>query len=479
MKILKIPFLIFLTFFYVGCESLEVENVNEPETQRVLATPADYVNVLDGAALQYWNAIHKYSPYMTLLVAADFGSSSWGNFNMRSVGTVSEPYGLGDHAALENTVTANYTSYLETPYNNLYSIASSANDIVIAVNNSELGENEKNQSKAYAYFLRALGFGYLGLLFDQALIFDENTEDITALNYENFVSYPQVISQGITDLNNAIQAANGASEISITGFNGLTIDKQTLISLCNAYIAKFMIHGCRTQAETNQLDWNTVLQRTQAADINFDLSPLGDGGTNWWHAFFLSNNSGWIRLDQRIVNMVSPNSPYPYPADGYDSDENLLPTLDQRFGDNAKFSFAGAAPFRANRGIYFYSFWKFNEYENYRTGGLTDPMPSFQHIENRLNMAEAMIRLGMSGAAEIINESRVTTGGLAPATDGDADLLDKLFYERYLEAYEGPGNPFFDRRRTDDLGNKQFKHFPVPARNLNAWQAPLYTTGGE
>ena len=167
-----------------------------------------------------------------------------------------------------------------------------------------------------------------------------------------------------------------------------------------------------------------------------------------------------------------------HPADDYDSDAEIVPVIDQRFGNGKKFSFAGAAPFRANRGIYFYSFWKMNEYENYRTGGLTDPMPSFQHIENRLNMAEAMIRLGMSGAGEIINESRVSTGGLTPATDADTDLLDKLFYERYLEAYEGPGNPFFDRRRTDDLGNKQFRHFPVPARNLNAWEAELYTTGG-
>lgn len=93
-------------------------------------------------------------------------------------------------------------------------------------------------------------------------------------------------------------------------------------------------------------------------------------------------------------------------------------------------------------------------------------------------MAEALIRTNQSGAAEIINESRVGAGGLEAATEGDSDLLDKLFYERYLEAYEGPGNPFYDRRRTDDLGKKQFKHFPVPARNLNAWGASLYITGG-
>ena len=479
MKTIKsLYFLLFIALLH-GCEDLEIENFNEPETARVLSTPDDFINVLNGATLQFWNAIHKYSPYMTLSVAADHGSASWGNFNMRNVGTVGEPYGLGDHSALENTVTARYTAYLETPYNNLYSVASSANDIIIAVNNSDLGENEKNQAKAYAYFLRGLGFGYLGLLFDQALVFDENTPDITTLGYGDFESYPEVIAQGIADMQSAIQAANNAASISITGFNGLTIDKATLISLSNAYQAKFMIHGCRTEAETAQLDWNSVLQKTQAANVAFDLSPIGDGGSIWWHAFFLHNNSGWIRVDQKIINMVSANSPYPYPEDGYDSDEALLPTLDQRFGDNGKFSFAGPAGFRANRGIYFYSFWKFNEYENYRTGGSTDPMPSFEHIENRLNMAEALIRLNMPGAAAIINESRVNTGGLTPASDGDTDLLDKLFYERYIEAYEGPGNPFFDRRRTDDLGNRQFKHLPVPARNLNAWEAPLYTTGGE
>lgn len=466
-----------LNFFY-GCESLDVENFNEPETKRVLSTPADYVNVLDGAALQFWNGLHKDNPYMTLLVAADFGTSSWGNFGMRSVGTVSEPYGLGEHSAIENTVTANYTRYLEAPYENLYSITTSANDIIIAVNNSDLEEDEKNETKAYAYFIRGLGFGYLGLLFDKALVFDENIQNISELGYSDFVGYNEVIAQGIKDMQNAIEAANGANEISINGFNGISINKETLVSLSNAYQAKFMIHGCRTEAETNELDWNVVLKKTQDANVNFDLSPIGDGGTNWCHAFYRSNNSGWMRLDQKVVNMVSSASPYPYPSEGYESDESIIPNIDNRFGEGKKFSYAGAAPFRANRGIYFFSFWKFNEHENYRKN-LTDPMPSFQHVENKLNMAEALIRLEMGGAADIINETRVTVGGLAPATDTDTDLLQKLFYERYLESYEGPGNPFFDRRRSNDLGLKQFKHFPIPAKNLNAWQAPLYTTGGE
>jgi hypothetical protein len=69
-KISTIRFLLCLTFLQFGCEDLEVENLNEPETERVLATPEDYTSVMDGATLQFWNATHKDSPYMTLLVAA-------------------------------------------------------------------------------------------------------------------------------------------------------------------------------------------------------------------------------------------------------------------------------------------------------------------------------------------------------------------------------------------------------------------------
>ena len=43
---------------------------------------------------------------------------------------------------------------------------------------------------------------------------------------------------------------------------------------------------------------------------------------------------------------------------------------------------------------------------------------------------------------------------------------------------EYPGSPFFDRRRTDDLGPKQFKDLPIPALELQTIGAEVYTTGG-
>ena len=133
--------------------------------------------------------------------------------------------------------------------------------------------------------------------------------------------------------------------------------------------------------------------------------------------------------------MANPSAPYPFPEAG-----SYTPSLpdDLRFGQtDEKFLFAGAAPFRADRGIYFYSYWQFNEYQGYRST-LDTPMPSFQSVENSLNLAEAHIRLGIEGAAAIINATRVTDGGLDAAAESDTDLLTKLMYERYIEAYEGP-----------------------------------------
>lgn len=473
MKNLK--FLLFATVFILAsCEDLDVENTNNPSTEQVLATTDDYVSVLDGAAYQWWTSLHKYDPYMTLLVAADFGSSSWGNFNMRNVGTVGAPYGLGDHSALENTVTASETDYLEVPYNGMYAVISSANDVIV---NAQTIENasQKNDLLSYAYMLRGMAYGYLGLLFDKALVYDENTEGLTDKKFDDFVGYEAVLTQAQVDLNSAIGLFDSTSaSFSISGFNGLTVDADAAKSLCHAYAAKFLVHGARNSAETAAVDWNKVKEHATAASSP-NLSPIGDGGTLWWHAYYLMNNDGWIRLDQKVVNMANSNAPYPFPEAGA-----YTPSLpdDLRFGEtDEKFIFAGAAPFRPDRGVYFYSYWQFNEYQAYRST-LDTPMPSFQSVENSLNLAEAHIRLGIPGAAAIINATRVTNGGLDAATDSDTDLLDKLMYERYIEAYEGPGNPFFDRRRSDDLGSKQFTHLPVPKSNLDSWGAPGYTTGG-
>ena len=478
--------LILITTVFISCEDVDIPNYDDPDLATTLYNPNDYPVVLGGAYYAWWDALHKSSPYMTLSVAADHGSSSWGNFNMQNVGTVTEPYGLGTHIPLNNTQTAPYRNYLENPWYGLYSAISTANDILRGIRISENtvmnGSTDiTDDTIAQALFIRGLGYGYLGLLFDQGFIVDENFtyEELKQLKTKDLVPHSNLINQSISDLEEAIGIIEGLSKFSITQFNGLILDKSPSLQLANTFIAKILANSARTELESSAIDWNKVKIAAEKG-IEFDFAPIGDGGTNWWHAFRNHSDSGWIRVDQKIVNMANPTAnPFPFPKDSYD-----IPTTfeDQRFGDensNKWFTVSGSPVFRPDRGIYFFSYFKFNKYEEYKNDQ-SKPMVSVTSEDNDLLLAEAIIRTegDLFQAATLINKTRVFNGGLAPATSGDADLLDKLFYERYLEAYETPGNPFFDRRRTGTLGNKQFTQFPIPARELNTLEAPLYTFGG-
>jgi hypothetical protein len=110
----------------------------------------------------------------------------------------------------------------------------------------------------------------------------------------------------------------------------------------------------------------------------------------------------------------------------------------------------------------------------------------FSKVENDLLKAEAMIRSGgsESQAANLINNTRVQKGGLDPASSGDADLMRKLYYERFVETLMTyPLVPYYDRRRTTvedmQLRPGTVRHLPVPYQELVLHDYDIYTFGGE
>jgi hypothetical protein len=109
----------------------------------------------------------------------------------------------------------------------------------------------------------------------------------------------------------------------------------------------------------------------------------------------------------------------------------------------------------------------------------TGNVDHFLKAENDLYLAEAKIHLNESGAAALINNSRVGIGGLPPATDGDPDLMEKLFYERYVECdLVWPHLGYFDKRRLGQLLPGTAWEFPIPAPELISHGQTVYTFGG-
>ena len=477
----KILLLFGILLFVTSCEETDIPNPNSPTAAAVLGAPTDYQTIIDGAYYSWWNALHKYDPYFTLNVAADFATSSWGNFGMRDVGTVATPYGVGDHSAINNSTTYASRAFITVPYYGLSEAIVGVNTIFneININDTKVietdGTDNTNHVLATGYFVRGISYGYLSLLFDKSFIFIEGGDPAT-LTADVLKPYTEVYAQAISDLEEAITLGNALSSMEVNGFNGLTLNKTEFLQLANSYIAKFTAQLARTGSENTSSDWAKVLSSANAG-IDYDLAPIGDGGTSWWHGNYYFGNPGWVRLDQKVVKMVDSSQPYPFPASGSYTIPATMP--DARFGVGKDFVPQASIPFREDRGTYFYSYYAIQKYIAYASD-LTLPMVTFPEVENDLLKAEALIRTNgdKEMAATLINKTRVTRGGLAPASATDADLLDKLFYERYLNAYEGPGSAFFDRRRTDDLGSKQFKELPIPALELQTIGAEVYTTGG-
>jgi len=94
----------------------------------------------------------------------------------------------------------------------------------------------------------------------------------------------------------------------------------------------------------------------------------------------------------------------------------------------------------------------------------------------------ALIRTGgnLVTASTLINNTRVTRGGLAAATPADltAGLLTKLQYEQDIELMGLGDAVFFNRRRIDGLEPKTPHQMPVPAKELQVLRKALYTYGG-
>jgi len=491
MKILKFKNIIYISFIllFISCDDEidDVTNLNNPDTGQVLSVGSDLNAVVGGGYTTWWQANNR-DTYAALSVAADHGTASWGNYGMRSLSW--EP-----RNAILNAASWSDANVVEQPWQGNYGAISSASDVLGVINNDgiewiEAGVDRTPQVKASAHFLRGLGYGYLGLLFDKGFVVNENTNLSQKLP---FVPYSELIAQAIADLDACIALAS-SNDFTITDnfINGVMPTSAELIKICNSFKARFIVQSARNLTETNAIDWNTIKTLTENG-ITEDFGPTGDNGVIWWSNVFVFSDSpnGFGdfggRLDMRVVNLLDPSQPEFYPAtSGEVLDNPEMTTADARVGDGKDFEFRPDIKFFPSRGQFHFSHYINRRYfnsANFSDGVDSKQLKSFMLEDNRLLFAEAQARLDELGnAVTTINESsRVTRGNLTPlaASASKTEIIDAIFYERYIELFNsGCGTGFFDRRRTNQLQVGTFRHFPVPATELQVIGEELYTFGG-
>lgn len=488
---------------FVSCEDLEVENLNALDINGVLANPGEFPALVQGAYGQWWNQTQISYPNMYLSVAAQVMSSSWTNYAMFDAGRIPPRPFVNSNTASTRLVNRN-------PWRGIYNSIGPVNDVLKVMNanfdgkaiDPATGVDNTAVVLANARMMQGLALGWVSLIFDQGFIVDETLTD-DELGSLEFQGYRETADAAKARFLEAAAIFDANPDINFNGFNGVTLPAAEAARFARSYAAKIEVFSARNAEQTvSETDWNEVLQLTTNG-ITGDIAPSGDGGNQWWtRALRNGQFAGWVRVSQRMINMMEggsggrdilnvadtdpthPTAPYPW-ADNVLSYPDITTPRDQRISTD--FTYNAGVPFRSDRGFFIFGNYNYSRYQYFVDDNLVGPMPHFTLTENNLLRAEALIRTGGSKAeaAQLINGSRVTRGGL-PAltgTESDEDLLKEVTYERLVElSWHAATNGFLARRITTHEDYKLIPgtplSIPVPASELEALGIDNYTFGG-
>lgn len=474
-------FLIFaLVFTTFSCADLVVENLNEPDTERVLATPGDLIGLAGGAYVVWYRQELDYEGnMMALATMADHSTSSWGNSGMRTYS--SEP-----RVGFNNSVTGGDAYVNREPWNGFYSALSSVNDVLIKIAEGvEINDPATtNMIKAWCQFMQGCTHGSLALYFDKANIIDETT-DLTALE---FAPYSEVSAAAVGYFESAIATINATGDFTLPdGFmRGQNLTSTELKELANTMAARIMTLTPRNKTENAAVEWGKVKSFAQnGMDWDLEINTNTDFTSTGWadELKWVTQDNGWMRVDHRIMNMLDHSYPSRWPNDAWPADPgDVVTSSDNRL--DSDFSYVATVPFKPDRGYYHFSHYSFSRWADWLVT-FEGYVPCNTGWENSLMEAEAEARDGtLANAIAILNDpagERQDRGGLTDIAGSatQQEVLEFIFYERDIGLFgTWTGISFCDMRRRDMLQRGTILHFPVPGAELEITGQPFYTISG-
>ncbi len=497
---------------FSGCE-LDVQNPNQADRARALASPDDVETLIASAFQQYWGQAHYWrSQALAFSHMSSRHTATWGNFGMNDLGR--EP-----REALPNTPSYRWAYVFEVPWQDSYAGISAASDGLAAIAAGlEIGAGGARNPRAIAFakFNQALSSCTLALWFDQAFIIDE-TVDLGA-GIPPTVPYDQMMTYALGKFDEAIQQARSNSfTLEATWINGNGLSNNEFADLMVSYKARCRANRPRSQNEAASVDWAKVA--SDAAAGRKTLTITGEDAssdTPWWDGIksLGTENATWHRMHMDWIGMADQSGQYQnwltfptaqrtarqittpdkrYPAANVDGTKGLL----HRYN--------ATIIFRPERGTYRQSHYGDFRHDAYLTscsfcyfGPIEEMIPR----EMRLYEAEAAFRTGnVATAVGIVNETRVARGGLTALTGAGTvpnepgggcvprkrydvqgrcgDLRDALIYEHMEEIFHVTGGlEFWHGRRFGILPLNTAVHMPIPASDLEVLEESIYTFGG-
>ena len=528
----------------VGC-NMNIENPNDPDRIRSLSQPSGLQKLIAGAA-RTWAETRGNYYVMPLDAQADNYTASWNNAAMRFYSSVGSD--CPDRCGWTNSSTAPEAAggpTVEVLWYGYYNVLTSANNVLTGIEtlhvcfdaDCSVDSTNTQRNKAVARMLQGMALAGIAVIYDQGFVVDETT-DLTNPKALPFSTRQAVRDAALAKLAQAYTEAGVLSWSTPTQTEGpwfgLTSGQEytnvQIQQLIRTMQAELIAMYPRNGAENTAADWAAVANYasqgiSSGTPFNFEYyidettRECGVDCIKTW-----GNSVSTERVDTRVAALLTTNhvDPWPFP------NGNPCPTVssDARVGDgtfgpanNANYdqvaiapadggagtdyACAGVAIFPPARGSYHQSNLQHVRYHTLAYRGEDWPaddgtgQDAFYTTQmNDLLWAEGLLRSGGNAvtAAALINNSRVTRGGLPALTgaEGLPALITALQYEQEIE-FMGQGvDPFFNRRRSgytvpasggrpaynDGLIPGTPRHMPVPAKELDILTRAVYTFGG-
>jgi hypothetical protein len=520
-----------------GCLDLDITNTQQPDRERALAEPSDVEALTAGAFNILHNTLYnRWDVTGFWIVYGPEGTSTdpWWSL----VSATAEPRESFDNAA----AVANFTGPRPPRHvwQDLHRIASNVHDGLRAIRVEgmrfvdEDGVDHTPRAEAFAKFVQGWVWGYMAMLFDQAVLIPESEPlagEIRQQSIDALTPYPEAREMAVAALEEAIALANQHT-FTFPNFpdsrlwfgTPAPLTGQQFIQLANTLAARILVYNARSPQERDQVDWQRVLQFT-ANGLTSDFETVLQSGyrnaqLRWGTEANIPGFGCCYRLDTRLIGPADVSGNYQAwisapvsqrePIEIVTPDRRVTGAVPRSDGAYTRFR-ADHTGFTAGDGL-----WRRSHYQWARMSHALSLPAAFGPFssginrvvsadENRLLRAEALLRTGdLEGTAELINVTRtrshtlrtgVTYAGLPPVTtagvpvSGDCvprtdagqcgDLLVALRYERMLElANTDPFRGYADGRGFGLLPDGSWLHQPVPGDELEVLGLPEYTFGG-
>jgi hypothetical protein len=502
-----------------ACMNLDVQNPNDADAERALATAGDVEALIGGSWGTWWDAASANTgPGPILATTANQHSGTAANFGMVE-------FSSWPRKAVHHLSADVYYSQFANAWTWQYRAVSAIVDGFKAIEEGrvELSASDEARATAFGNYVLGLAHGSTAIMFDQGYIYDETVarEEVT------LHPYADVLEAALGYFDEAIAAAEGESFTLPATWMSDEVSAAELVRLAYSMKARYRAAVARNPAERAAVDWAAVASDASkgvTADLTVNvvsgsgftsstlsnLHRYGPWGQLSYQVLGMADQSGQY---QKWISIADPWSRHPNLSADQQSDPFLIITPDKRFptgstvaaqqaADGALFEVAtasggfGAQWARPDRGTFRWSYYRYVANNMWllpsaqRTTTVEVPID-----EMRLLRAEAAYRMGNLGeAATLINVTRTAAGLNATDASGAntscvpkladgscGDLFEMLKWEVRLETmYQGLHMApwYFHGRGWGDLAEGTFLQFPVPGREASLLNIPAYTFGG-